>query len=163
MILGRIFTNRKMPSLTPHLILSFTYNDELVIGTPQELRSKGIPEAIILTQAQIKAHYRIDKIAKQKINDTVDKEYSPFESARWTKLTEEAEIYLNTGVASDYLLTCQGTNENLTDYCTQIITNKAQFEYILANIRKIRYEKTEEMELLTTPEDVLNYDHTSRW
>jgi hypothetical protein len=152
-----------MPSLTPILVLEFTYNGNIVIGTPQELRDLGIPEATLLGQAKIKEEDRISKHAKLKIDGTVSKEYSAFEASRWTVLAEEAQTYLVTGIASSYLQQCQSDGENLIDYCNQIIADRTQYEYILANIRKTRYDKILEANSLTTPEDVLMFDYTSGW
>ena len=152
-----------MPSLTPNLVLSLIYNDISYIGIPQDLRTKGIPEATILFEAKHKVEHRISNYAKVKIENIVSQDYSPFEAARWTELVVEAESYLNNGITSDYLMACQSSGEDLTVYCNKILTDKAGYEYILATVRKIRYEKIEEMKLLTTPEDVLNFDHTSGW
>lgn len=152
-----------MPSLTPHLVLSFTYNDINYIGIPQDLRDIGIPEAIIINKAMIKAEERISNYAKKKINSTVASDYSPFEAARWTELVKEAEDYLYNGVMSDYLSVCKASGEDLTSYCNKVMTDKETYEYVLATVRKTRYEKIEEMKLLTTPEDILNFDYTSGW
>ena len=152
-----------MPSLTPNLVLSFTYNDINYIGIPQDLRDMGVPEATILVEAKHKVEHRISNYAKVKIENIVSQDYSPFEAARWTELVVEAESYLNNGITSDYLMACQSSGEDLTVYCNKILTDKAGYEYILATVRKTRYEKIEEMKLLTTPEDVLNFDHTSGW
>lgn len=152
-----------MPSLTPHLVLSFTYNDINYIGIPQDLRDMGIPEATLINQAIIRVEERISNYAKNKIDSTVATDYSPFEAARWLKLVEEANDYLTNGVISGFLASCQANGEDLTVYCNKVLTDKANYEYVLATIRKTRYEKIEEMKALTTPEEILNFDYTNGW
>ena len=132
------------------VITSSALHSELVDG-----KAVFTPVWVSLEQAKSVATTLVHEQAKQIINAAASK-YSEYEAARWTKLVEECQTFLNDGTASPFMLVAStdDSQEGLTAFAEEVLDKAQQFETLLAQTRKWRETKILAINQAKTPAEV---------
>ena len=124
---------------------------------PELVDGKAVftPVWVSLEQAKSVATTLAHEQAKQIINAAASK-YSEYEAARWTKLVEECQTFLNNGTASPFMLVASAddSQEGLTAFAEEVLDKAQQFETLLAQTRKWRETKILAINQAKTPAEV---------
>lgn len=118
---------------------------------------------VTLGQAKAAMIARINQEADRRLN-TIVEAYPQSERATWPEKIKEAESLVDHGVPSTYLY-IEATERNVSvEYLAEKVLEKSdEFHRASAKITGVRGKHTDAVMLLTTVEDVQNYDHLAGW